>query len=108
MGFTTWARSPSPSLTPSPSPLSSSSPPSPLSSSSLSPPSKLPVDFSPPLIAMVVVVAAAFLVVTYPILKVVYSAANSSHNRSFNETILVINQIIVNERTLSSKMKLFD
>lgn len=30
-----------------------------------SPPSKLPVQFSPPLIAMVVVVAAAFLVVTY-------------------------------------------
>lgn len=66
MGFTSWAPSPSPYLTPSPSPLSSSSPPSSSSSSSsLSPPSKLPVDFSPPLIAMVVVVAAAFLVVTY-------------------------------------------
>ncbi|MBA0638091.1 hypothetical protein Godav_005404 [Gossypium davidsonii] len=48
MGFTTWAP-----LNPSPSPLSSSSPPSSSSSSSLSPPSKLPVDFSPPLIAMV-------------------------------------------------------
>ncbi|KAL4317916.1 hypothetical protein GQ457_18G019850 [Hibiscus cannabinus] len=54
MGFTAWAPSPSPSLSPS-SP-SSFSPPS---------PSKLPVDFSPPLIAMVVVVAAAFLIVTY-------------------------------------------
>lgn len=30
-----------------------------------SPPSKLPIDFSPPLIAMVVVVATAFLIVTY-------------------------------------------
>ncbi|XWS67513.1 hypothetical protein CRYUN_Cryun04dG0012900 [Craigia yunnanensis] len=75
MGFITWAPSPSPSPSPSPtpSPSSSSSPPpssssstSPSSSSSSSPPpSKLPVDFSPPLIAMVVVVAAAFLIVTY-------------------------------------------
>ncbi|KAK8582706.1 hypothetical protein V6N13_069478 [Hibiscus sabdariffa] len=58
MGFTAWAPSPSPSFSPSPSSSSSSSfsPPS---------PSKLPVDFSPPLIAMVVVVAAAFLIVTY-------------------------------------------
>ncbi|XVF00634.1 hypothetical protein REPUB_Repub04eG0017800 [Reevesia pubescens] len=74
MGFTTWAPSPSPSPSPSPtpSPSPSSSPPpyssstTSLSSSSSSPmPSKLPVDFSPPLIAMVVVVAAAFLIVTY-------------------------------------------
>ncbi|GMI70610.1 Arabidopsis Toxicos en Levadura 65 [Hibiscus trionum] len=66
MGFTAWAPSPSPSLPPSPSP-SLSSPPSSssLSSSSTPSPSKLPVDFSPPLIAMVVVVAAAFLIVTY-------------------------------------------
>ncbi|XP_022748657.1 RING-H2 finger protein ATL65-like [Durio zibethinus] len=69
MGFTT--RAPSPSPTPSPSP-SSSLPPSSSSSSSTStssssspPPSKLPVDFSPTLIAMVVVVGAAFLIVTY-------------------------------------------
>ncbi|KAI8026913.1 RING-H2 finger protein ATL65 [Camellia lanceoleosa] len=40
--------------------------PSPQSSSlSSSPPSKLPVDFSPPLIAMVVIIATAFVVVTY-------------------------------------------
>ncbi|KAL6963916.1 RING-type E3 ubiquitin transferase [Sarracenia purpurea var. burkii] len=36
-----------------------------LPQSSSSPPSKLPVDFSPPLIAMVVVIAAAFVIVTY-------------------------------------------
>ncbi|KAL4301711.1 hypothetical protein GQ457_10G022990 [Hibiscus cannabinus] len=54
MGFTAWA----PSSSPASSPSSDSVP----SSSS---PSKLPVDFSPPLIAMVVVVAAAFLIVTY-------------------------------------------
>ncbi|XVE48628.1 hypothetical protein DITRI_Ditri01bG0017000 [Diplodiscus trichospermus] len=66
MGFISWAPSPSPT----PSPSSSLSPlPSSLlsavSSSSSPPPSKLPIDFSPPLIAMVVVVAAAFLIVTY-------------------------------------------
>ncbi|XVF45825.1 hypothetical protein PTKIN_Ptkin02bG0237900 [Pterospermum kingtungense] len=74
MAFTSWAPSPSPSPSPSPahSPSSTSSPtPSSSSSSSSSstssspPPSKLPIDFSPPLIAMVVVVAAAFLIVTY-------------------------------------------
>ncbi|CAJ1933419.1 unnamed protein product [Sphenostylis stenocarpa] len=49
-----WAPSPSPSPTPI------------LNKSFLPPPSNSPaVDFSPPLIAMVVVVAAAFLVVTY-------------------------------------------
>ncbi|XP_007041380.2 PREDICTED: RING-H2 finger protein ATL65 [Theobroma cacao] len=69
MGFTTWAPSPSPTPSSSPSssppPSSSSSTSSSSSSSSSPPPSKLPVDFSPPLIAMVVVVAAAFLIVTY-------------------------------------------
>ncbi|EEF43329.1 ring finger protein, putative [Ricinus communis] len=63
---------------PSPSPSPSSAPqwaPSPLaetstatlnqSSSSLQQTAKLPVDFSPPLIAMVVVVATAFLLITY-------------------------------------------
>ncbi|XP_023511773.1 RING-H2 finger protein ATL65 [Cucurbita pepo subsp. pepo] len=62
------APSPSPSSSPSPSPSTSSSsyaaavnfpPPSSLL------PGKLPVDFSPPLIAMVVVIATAFLIVTY-------------------------------------------
>ncbi|KAK7264342.1 hypothetical protein RJT34_31949 [Clitoria ternatea] len=51
-----WAPPPSPS--PSPTPL--------LNRATVSPPSNSPaVDFSPPLIAMVVVVATAFLVVTY-------------------------------------------
>ena len=60
-----WAPSPSPS--PSPSIITTTT-----TSSSIvtavresSPPSKLPVQFSPPLIAMVVVVATAFLIVTY-------------------------------------------
>ena len=55
--FNYWAPSPSPSPSPT-SVVNKSTIPSP-------PPSKLPVDFSPPLIAMVVVVAAAFLIVTY-------------------------------------------
>ncbi|KAL2254706.1 UNVERIFIED_CONTAM: RING-H2 finger protein ATL65 [Sesamum indicum] len=51
-------------------PLSTHSPPSFTSSSSSSessstPPSKLPVDFSPPLIAMVVIIATAFVIITY-------------------------------------------
>ncbi|KAE8698808.1 RING-H2 finger protein ATL65 [Hibiscus syriacus] len=62
MGFIAWA--PSPSLIHSSSPSSSPSS-TPSSSSSYLPPSKLPVDFSPPLIAIVVVVAAAFLIVMY-------------------------------------------
>ncbi|XP_050366704.1 RING-H2 finger protein ATL65 [Argentina anserina] len=49
---------------PSPSPAPSPAPPLLLHASS-SPPSQLPIDFSPPLIAMVVVVATAFLIVTY-------------------------------------------
>ncbi|CAA0807575.1 RING-H2 finger protein ATL65 [Striga hermonthica] len=36
-----------------------------VSNSSSSPPSKLPVDFSPPLIAMVVIIATAFVIITY-------------------------------------------
>ncbi|XP_047149548.1 RING-H2 finger protein ATL65 [Vigna umbellata] len=55
-----WAPSPSPSASPTPTPTPI------LNKSFLPPPSNTPaVDFSPPLIAMVVVVAAAFLVVTY-------------------------------------------
>ncbi|KAH7517898.1 hypothetical protein FEM48_Zijuj09G0112900 [Ziziphus jujuba var. spinosa] len=65
-----------PSLAPAPAPttrtaiittiLPAANGPTPaLTQSSSPPPSKLPVDFSPPLIAMVVVVATAFLVVTY-------------------------------------------
>ncbi|GKV24328.1 hypothetical protein SLEP1_g33956 [Rubroshorea leprosula] len=75
MRLTSWARSPSLSPSPSPTPTPTPTPspsPSVTSSSSVtstpSPPavpSRVPVDFSPPLIAMVVVVAAAFLVVTY-------------------------------------------
>ncbi|XP_054786469.1 RING-H2 finger protein ATL65 [Prosopis cineraria] len=58
--FHHWAPSPAPSpATPAPTLL-------PVPVSKTSPlPSKLPVDFSPPLIAMVVVVATAFIVVTY-------------------------------------------
>ncbi|KAL6125722.1 hypothetical protein ACLB2K_073776 [Fragaria x ananassa] len=58
------AASPSPSPAPSPTPTFSTTPTR-LHASSSSPPSKLPIDFSPPLIAMVVVVATAFLIVTY-------------------------------------------
>lgn len=71
--FNWWASlSPSPSPGPSPAPT-----PTPTSTAVVtatvnatprdqsSPSSKLPVDFSPPLIAMVVVVATAFLIVTY-------------------------------------------
>lgn len=57
----TWAPSPTPTISSTPTataPSYQSSPPSPTSS-------KLPVDFSPTLIAMVVVVAAAFLTITY-------------------------------------------
>ncbi|XP_004309937.1 PREDICTED: RING-H2 finger protein ATL65 [Fragaria vesca subsp. vesca] len=57
-----------PAASPSPSPAPSSTfstTPTLLHASSSSPPSKLPIDFSPPLIAMVVVVATAFLIVTY-------------------------------------------
>ncbi|KAL8060495.1 hypothetical protein ABFX02_02G028100 [Erythranthe guttata] len=66
-----WTPSPSPSA----STASSSEPPPSYSSSNLSssssssssspPPSKLPVDFSPPLIAMVVIIATAFVIITY-------------------------------------------
>ncbi|KAF7127928.1 hypothetical protein RHSIM_Rhsim11G0171800 [Rhododendron simsii] len=59
------APSPSPSPSPStaPSPLTTASllPPS----SASPPPSRLPIDFSPPLIAMVVIIATAFVIVTY-------------------------------------------
>ncbi|KAL5562570.1 hypothetical protein UlMin_032317 [Ulmus minor] len=56
----TSSPSPSPSSTPSPTTIATTS-----SDQISSPPSKLPIDFSPPLIAMVVVVATAFLIVTY-------------------------------------------
>ncbi|KAL3843484.1 hypothetical protein ACJIZ3_000887 [Penstemon smallii] len=66
---------PAPAPPPSPSPessLVSSSEPLPPSFSSATdlslsspPPSKLPVDFSPPLIAMVVIIATAFVIITY-------------------------------------------
>ncbi|OIV99458.1 hypothetical protein TanjilG_17268 [Lupinus angustifolius] len=46
-----WAPSPTPTPTPF--------------INNLSPPSKLPVDFSPPLIAMVVIIVTAFLFITY-------------------------------------------
>lgn len=56
----------SPSLSPHWAPTPSPSPSSTLNKSFLPPPSNSPaVDFTPPLIAMVVVVAAAFLLVTY-------------------------------------------
>ncbi|KAF3435642.1 hypothetical protein FNV43_RR22733 [Rhamnella rubrinervis] len=76
-GFFRWPPSPAPAPTPNPSAASITTiipdatvPTTALhqssSSSSSSPePSRLPVDFSPTLIAMVVVVATAFLVVTY-------------------------------------------
>ncbi|KAL1324088.1 hypothetical protein HN51_034269 [Arachis hypogaea] len=56
-----WIWPPTPSPSPSPSPSAT------FTKSTLPPPSpsKSPVDFSPPLIAMVVVIAAAFLLVTY-------------------------------------------
>ncbi|KAG5526557.1 hypothetical protein RHGRI_032738 [Rhododendron griersonianum] len=61
------ATAPSPSPSPSPS-----TAPSPLTTASLlprtsvsPPPSRLPIDFSPPLIAMVVIIATAFVIVTY-------------------------------------------
>ncbi|PON44721.1 43kDa postsynaptic protein [Trema orientale] len=69
--FDWWTSSPSPSPGPVPGP-TPASPPTTASTAAAttpgdqsSPPSKLPVDFSPPLIAMVVVVATAFLIVTY-------------------------------------------
>lgn len=69
MVTTTTGTAPSPSPAPYPSwPVS----PSPVIAAAAgvlqqsSAPSKLPVDFSPPLIAMVVVVTAAFLLVSYP------------------------------------------
>ncbi|XP_022897093.1 RING-H2 finger protein ATL65 [Olea europaea var. sylvestris] len=49
-----------PSHSPSPETLAESS-----AERSSSPPSKLPVDFSPPLIAMVVIIATAFVIITY-------------------------------------------
>ncbi|KAL3614152.1 hypothetical protein CASFOL_042226 [Castilleja foliolosa] len=62
-----WPPSPSPSST---SLLSSSEPPPPPRASETSdlsspPPSKAPIDFSPPLIAMVVIIATAFFIITY-------------------------------------------
>lgn len=62
--FHHWVPSPSPSPSPSPATAAPSLLPVSVNRSS-PPPSKLPVDFSPPLIAMVVIVATAFLVVTY-------------------------------------------
>nr|XP_023881560.1 RING-H2 finger protein ATL65 [Quercus suber] len=60
------APSPTPTPTPSPSPSPSFTSSSIISSvQQASPPSKLPVQFSPPLIVMVVIVATAFLIVTY-------------------------------------------
>ncbi|GAV81519.1 zf-RING_2 domain-containing protein [Cephalotus follicularis] len=57
-----WAPTPSPSPSPSPAATTTTI----LHQPSRSPPSsKLPIDFRPPLIAMVVIVATAFLVVTY-------------------------------------------
>ncbi|GFQ03832.1 RING-H2 finger protein atl65 [Phtheirospermum japonicum] len=67
-----WPPSPSPSpsvAAGATSLLSSSEPPPPRASStsdlSPTPPSRVPVDFSPPLIAMVVIVATAFVIITY-------------------------------------------
>ncbi|PIN12366.1 hypothetical protein CDL12_15019 [Handroanthus impetiginosus] len=62
-----WPPSPSPA---SATALSTEPPPASHTSSSSSnlsspPPSKLPVDFSPPLIAMVVIIATAFVIITY-------------------------------------------
>ncbi|KAE8008451.1 hypothetical protein FH972_004962 [Carpinus fangiana] len=65
--FLSWAPSPSPSPSPTPTPFTSITPTTTTVGfvNHSSPPSRLPVQFSPPLIAMVVVVAAAFLLVTY-------------------------------------------
>ncbi|KAK3021775.1 hypothetical protein RJ639_045097 [Escallonia herrerae] len=55
-------------LSPAPSPehhLSTWAPSPSILQSSSSPPSKLPVQFSPPLIAMVVIIATAFVIITY-------------------------------------------
>ncbi|KAI3446057.1 hypothetical protein Pfo_002722 [Paulownia fortunei] len=62
-----WPPSPSPAsaATLSSEPPPSYTPPSPSSDLSSPPPSKLPVDFSPPLIAMVVIIATAFVIITY-------------------------------------------
>lgn len=64
LGLDPWPPSPS---SVSSTTLSSDQPPPAYSSSDLSspPPSKLPVDFSPPLIAMVVIIATAFVIITY-------------------------------------------
>ncbi|XP_057788343.1 RING-H2 finger protein ATL65 [Salvia miltiorrhiza] len=60
------APAPHPWHPPSPSPKSSQqTPPSSASDFASPPPSKLPVDFSPPLIAMVVIIATAFVIITY-------------------------------------------
>ncbi|GER50406.1 RING/U-box superfamily protein [Striga asiatica] len=63
-------RSPSISSSPAENRLTPPASPSPqvaatVSNSSSPPPSKLPVDFSPPLIAMVVIIATAFVIITY-------------------------------------------
>ncbi|KAJ7945992.1 RING-H2 finger protein [Quillaja saponaria] len=60
-----WAPSPSPSPSIAPTASAAGTDSTVLLNQSLPSSSKLPVDFSPPLIAMVVVVATAFLVVTY-------------------------------------------
>ncbi|KAL6494761.1 hypothetical protein OROGR_031561 [Orobanche gracilis] len=70
IGSLRWGRwPPSPSPSDAPTLLSSSEPPPPYAPStsylSSHPPSKSPVDFSPPLIAMVVIVASAFVIITY-------------------------------------------
>ncbi|KAL8555946.1 hypothetical protein ACS0TY_003677 [Phlomoides rotata] len=54
-----------PSPSPHPAAALSDPPPSYTSDLSSPPPSKLPVDFSPPLIAMVVIIATAFVIITY-------------------------------------------
>ncbi|KAG6410744.1 hypothetical protein SASPL_128812 [Salvia splendens] len=65
------APAPHPQHPPSPSPKSSAvtqpqtTPSSSASEFASPPPSKLPVDFSPPLIAMVVIIATAFVIITY-------------------------------------------
>ncbi|XP_062092599.1 RING-H2 finger protein ATL65 [Humulus lupulus] len=71
-----WTSSPTPAPTPTPTPSPGPTPAPPQTTTTTTntitpqgdqspPPSRLPVDFSPPLIAMVVVVATAFLIVTY-------------------------------------------
>ncbi|KAM7459249.1 hypothetical protein LguiA_027459 [Lonicera macranthoides] len=62
--------SPAPSPEWAPSPSTIFIPQSSSSSSLTSPPSKQPVDFSPPLIAMVVIIATAFVLITYS--RVIY------------------------------------